>query len=347
MRISTKYQAIVVSIIAILLGLLIGSLIMVLTGSNPLLAFSSIYNATIGSPSAAGEWITYSVPLVLCGLSIGFAYKTGLFNIGAEGQFIVGSFVATYVGATFTMTPVIHVVVALLSGVFAGVIWGFIPGVLKAFFGVSEVVITIMLNYIAFFYTNYLIKTYFHIENLVSETPTIADSASLNVDFLTQMFGGSRINAGFTVAIIAAIIYWFILSKTTFGYEIKAVGYSPNAANYAGVKTKSKVIYTMMIAGAFAGAAGAVFALGSPGYLTLASSFKNNGFDGIVVAMLGNLSSVGIIFSGLLLGGLRSGAAYMTGVPSQIIDIIIGIILIFSALGPQIRKILFKDGDRL
>ncbi|MGL5020927.1 MAG: ABC transporter permease [Mycoplasmatales bacterium] len=346
MRISTKYRGVTVSIVAVISGLLIGCLIMLLTGYNPLLALTSIVSATIGSPYALGEWITYSVPLILCGLSVGFAYKTGLFNIGAEGQFIVGSFVATFVGATFQMPNGLHVIVALLSGMLAGMLWGFIPGVLKAFFGVSEVVITIMLNWIAFFYINYLIKTYFHLESLISETPTIHASASLNVPFLTEMFGGSRINLGFLVVIIVAVVYWFILNKTTFGYEIKAVGYSPNAADYAGVKTKSKVIYTMVIAGAFAGLAGAVFALGSPGYLNLASGFKNYGFDGIVVAMLGNLSAIGIGFAGLLLGALRSGAAYMTGVPSQIIDIIIGTILVFSALAPLIRKKLFKDGDK-
>jgi ABC-type uncharacterized transport system permease subunit len=345
-RVNKKYQGALISVISVVLGLLVGSVLMLLTGYNPMVAFSSIFDATLGSAYSLGEWITYSVPLILCGLSVGFAYKTGLFNIGAEGQFIVGAFVATYVGASFEMANGIHAIVALLAGMTAGMLWGLIPGYLKAYYGVSEVVVTIMLNWIALKYTNYLISAFFHSEKMVSETPTILDSASLSVPFLTEMFGGSRINLGFIVAIIAVMFYSYVLNKTTFGYEIKAVGYSQSAADYAGVKSKSRVIYTMMIAGALAGLAGAVFALGAPGYLNVSTAFRGYGYDGIVVAMLGNLSGIGIMISGLLLGALRSGAAYMTGVPAQIVDIMIGTILIFSALGTFFGKKLFKDGDK-
>ncbi len=327
-----------ISIIAVIIGLAIGAIIIALSGNKPIVAFTAIINATVSSPTNLGNWLAYSAPLILTGLSIGFAYKTGLFNIGAEGQFLVASFTATYLGATLDLPNGIHAIVALVGAVLVAVIWALIPGILKAFWGVSEVVITIMLNWIALYYTNYLIESGFHTEAVQSQTPSIADTASLKGPLFEQLFGYSNANWGIVLAIVAVFIYWFVLNKTTFGYEIKAVGSSPDAAKYAGVKTKSRIIWTMAIAGAFAGLAGAIYSLGNVSYITQISVFRNFGFDGIAVAMLGQISAVGIFFSGLLFGALRNGGAYMPGVPSQIIDIIMAVIIVVSALGPLIQK---------
>lgn len=327
-----------ISVIAVVIGLVFGGLIIFASGSNPFLAFTAIINATVYSPSSAGNWLAYSAPLILTGLSIGFAYKTGLFNIGAEGQFLVASFTATYVGATFSMPAGLHAIVALLAGVLVAVVWALIPGFLKAFFGVSEVVVTIMLNWIALYYTNFLIQEYFHTPTITSQTPPIAQTASLKAPFLQDIFGVSNANLGIILALLAVVAYWYILNKTTFGYEIKAVGSSPDAAKYAGVKTKSRIIWTMAISGGFAGLAGAIYSLGNMPYLTTISAFRNFGFDGIAVAMLGQINAVGILFSGLLFGALRNGGAYMSGVPTQIIDIMMAVIIIVSALGPVIQK---------
>lgn len=337
-KVKSSLLSCAISIIAVLIGLTIGGFIIFISGNDPFVAFTAIINATVSSPTNLGNWLAYSAPLILTGLSIGFAYKTGLFNIGAEGQFLVASFTATYLGATLNLPNGIHALVALLGGVFVAVIWALIPGIFKAFWGVSEVVITIMLNWIALYYTNYLIESGFHTETIQSQTPSIKDSASLQGPIFDQLFGFSNANWGIVLALLAVFIYWFILNKTTFGYEIKAVGSSPDAAKYAGVKTKSRIIWTMAIAGAFAGLAGAIYSLGNVTYLTQISAFRNFGFDGIAVAMLGQISAIGIFFSGLLFGALRNGGAYMAGVPTQIIDIMMAIIIVVSALGPLIKK---------
>ncbi len=340
-----KLEPIMISLISVFAGISIGGLVMFLSGYNPFVAFSSLISATVGSLTNTGNWLAYSAPLVLTGLSIGFAYKTGLFNIGAEGQFLVASFTATYLGATLSLPPFLHVMVCILGGTLVAVLWALIPGVLKAFYGVSEVVVTIMLNWIALYYTNFLIGEYFHSEEIISKSPPIQDSASLKLPFLQDIFPASNANMGFVFVILAVFVYWFILNRTTFGYEIKAVGSSPDAAKYAGVKTKSRIIWTMVIAGAFAGLAGAIYSLGNVTYLTQISTFRNFGFDGIAVAMLGQISAVGIFFSGLLFGALRSGGAYMIGVPTQIIDIMMSIIIVISALGPVIHKAFFSKKE--
>ncbi len=342
---SKKIEPLLVSLISVLVGILIGGLVMLLTGYNPIIAFSSLINATVGSLTSTGNWLAYSAPLILTGLSVGFAYKTGLFNIGAEGQFLVASFTATYLGATLNLPPVIHVLVAITGGTLVAIIWALIPGLLKAFYGVSEVVVTIMLNWIALYYTNYLINDFFHSSDIVSKTPPIQASASLQAPFLQNIFPASNANLGFIFVILAVFVYWFILNRTTFGYEIKAVGSAPDAAKYAGIKTKSRIIWTMVIAGAFAGLAGTIYSLGNVTYLTQISAFRNFGFDGIAVAMLGQISAVGIFLSGLLFGALRSGAAFMNGVPTQIIDIIMAIIIVVSALGPLVHKLLFNNKE--
>lgn len=336
---NNKYLMVITSIIAILLAFLVGAIIILLTGSNPIAAFNGIFNSAFGSYDDVNNWITYSLPLILTGLSVGFAYRSGLFNIGAEGQFIVATLVAIYVGYAINLPPGIHGTVALLAAMISGMLWGLIPGVLKAYFGVSEVVVTIMLNYIALRYTNFLIIEYFH-SDITAQTPTINASAGLN--YTTN--GGATINFGFIFVIIAVFIYWFLLNKTVFGYEIKAVGFSAKAADYAGVKTKSRTIWTMVIAGGFAGLAGGIYSLTGTGYLTTSSLFRNFGFDGIAIAMLGQVSAIGILFAGLLLGLLRNGSAAMNiiGIPSEIIDIIIAVIIMFSALTPQIRKWILK-----
>lgn len=346
-KMKSGLQSCIISIIAVIIGLTIGGIIILFSGNDPFVAFTAIINATVSSSTNLGNWLAYSAPLILTGLSIGFAYKTGLFNIGAEGQFLMASFTATYLGATLNLPVGIHAIVAMLGGVFVAIIWALIPGILKAFWGVSEVVITIMLNWIALYYTNYLIESGFHTDTIQSQTPSILESASLKGSIFEQLFGYSNANWGIIIALVAVVIYWFILNKTTFGYEIKAVGSSPDAAKYAGIKTKSRIIWTMAIAGAFAGLAGAIYSLGNVTYLTQISAFRNFGFDGIAVAMLGQISAVGIFFSGLLFGALRNGGAYMAGIPTQIIDIMMAIIIVVSALGPYIQnKIKNRKGGK-
>lgn len=332
-------------LISIFAGLLVGMIILGASGYNPFILLSGMFKGMLGSSYNFGNFIAMSVPLILTGLSVGFAYKTGLFNIGAEGQFQVATITSSVVAVSLDLPLGLSVFFAMVFGMIAGSLWALIPGLLKAYYKINEVVVTIMMNWIAFYITNYFILNYFHQEKTTSQTPIISTQNSLDIEFLKNITDGSRLNGGIFVAIIAVFVFWFILQKTKFGYEIKAVGHSPDGARYAGINARARTVQTMLISGAFAGLAGATYALTAPYYQATLSSFRGFGFDGIAVAMLGQLSGAGIFFSGLLLGSLRSAIPQLNGVPSEVSDVIIGVIIIFSALGPIIiKKIIDKRG---
>lgn len=340
-----RNKKIYLSVLSVFLGFILGALILGLTGNGFLTIFTSFLNSTILDLSNFGNWIMGSGILVLTGLSVAFAYRAGLFNIGAEGQFIVGSFTAAYVGVVLEGPSGLTAFVALILGIFAGALYGLIPGALKAYYGVSEVVITIMLNWIALKYTSYLVQSSFH-GDIATQAPAIRPEASIQSPLLSNLFDGAQMHWGLVVVILAILVYWFILEKTALGYELKAVGYNPSAAKYSGIKTKKMMMMTMMISGGFAGAAGAIYSLGAVDFFTALTSFGNYGFDGITVAFLGQMAPLGIILSGLLLGGLRNAGMLMNEVPKEIIDIIIGIILIFSVSGPILFKKKFTKKNK-
>lgn len=351
-----KSKKILTSIIAVLIGFIIGGILTLLIGSfgtanvGFFTFFQKFIEATFGGIFTGdlynfGEWLMTSTLLILTGLSVAFSYRANIFNIGAEGQFVVGSFVSTIVGIYAPLPPGIHAIVALFAGILAGALYGLIPGILKAYYNVSEVVITIMLNWIAVYYTQYLTSNVF-MGDAANHTPKIQESASLTSDKLSILFDGARIHYGFIVAILGIIIYYVILNKTTYGYELKAVGFNIDAANYAGMKSKRKIMSTLAISGAFAGAAGAVFALGAVDFFTATTIFRNYGFDGITVAFLGQMSPGGMALSALLLGGFRATGRIFIEVPSEIIDIIIGVILVCSVLIPIVANRMFKGGKK-
>lgn len=331
-----------ISLYSVVFGILVGMLILALSGVSPLVLLSSTFEGAFGNVTNFGYWITSAtIPLILTGLSVGFAYKTGLFNIGAEGQFIAGSITALYVAYLLPDMPLkISFLIPLVVGVLAGMLWALLPGVLKAYFGIHEVVITIMLNWIAFYLMKGFIESFFHTSTNNLITPSIIEQNSANISNFTTTTG---LNLSLIVVIIAVIIYWFIIYKTNFGYEIKAVGSSPDAARYAGVNSKKRIVQTMLIAGAFAGASGAIFAL-TQGNLASNAVFEGYGFNGIAAALLGQLSPIGIVLSSLMLGALSSSAPIMgmQQVPTEIVDIIIGLIILFSALGPIFYKYIQK-----
>ncbi len=338
------------SLIAIFAGLLIGVIILLLIGKNPMDLFKALGTTIAGSPKNTGNWIATSVPLILTGLSVGFAYKAGLFNIGAEGQFQMASITALFIGVMQPFAPIPTIVFAIICGSFVGGLWAFLPGVLKAYYKINEVVVTIMLNWIAFYTSNYFILNYFHEGDLVTSTPKLESAYMLNNEFLTTITNGSRLNMGILLAGIAVVVYWYLIDKTIFGYEMKAVGHSSTAAEYAGINSKRRIIQTMFISGVFAGLAGAIYALSAPGSQSTLAVFRGFGFDGIAVSLLGQLSGFGILFAGLLLGALRDASALLqaASIPKEIADIVIGVIILFSALGPiMVNKLsnLFGGSD--
>lgn len=329
-------RKLLISLLSVLIGLLVGSIILFATGNNPLVVMTGIIKGTFSNSYKTGEWIVYMTPLILTGLSIGFAMRTGLFNIGAEGQFIVGTIAALITANTLpASTPAFLIAtLSLLAAAGFGALYAGIVGLIKAKFGVHEVVISIMFNYIALEVSNALLNT-------MTSTPGTAiaynTNASISFPQLAQLFtfqsAVPRMNYGIVIALVCVVLYWFVFEKTIFGFEIKAVGFNPFAAKSAGINTNQKIVTTMLIAGAFAGLAGGIYLLGMPGGISPASSFRNYGFDGIAIALLGQLQPVGILFSSMLFSMLRGGVKEMTTVPSEIIDIIIGIVILCSSIG--------------
>lgn len=334
---------IVVPVFSALLGMLVGAIIMLLGGYNPITGFGALLDGMFGSPKGIGEMIRAASPLILAGLAVGFAFKTGLFNIGVEGQLLVGWLASVWVGYTLDLPAAIHVPLSILAAALAGGIWGMIPGFLKARFKVHEVIVTIMMNYVALYVTADIIKRYLYAGN--EKSYKINESASLSSEFLTSITNGSRLHYGIVVTLIVAVIMWLILDKTTMGYELKAVGFNQHASMYAGMNVSKNIVLSMSISGAFAGIAGAMEGLGTFQNMTVLSAFTGTGFDGIAVALLGANNPFGIVIAGILFGGLNTAAPQMNfnaNVPQELVEIIIALIIFFVASGYLIRLILMR-----
>ncbi|WP_257351496.1 ABC transporter permease [Pseudalkalibacillus decolorationis] len=316
-----------------MLGLLIGGIIMLSSGYDPVLAYTALFNGIFSDSYFIGETVRQMTPLILSGIAVAFAFRTGLFNIGVEGQLLVGWLASVYVGIAVEGLPAfIHVPLAILAGAVAGAIWGFVPGLLKARFRVHEVITTIMLNYVALHVTNSIIRAYLLAPG--ERTESIQPSASLASPFLQEITNFSRMHYGFIVALLAAALMWYILWKTTAGYELRAVGFNEHASNYAGINVSKNIILSMCISGGFAGVAGAMQGLGTYQYMTINAAFTGVGFDGIAVALLGGNGAIGIVLAALLFGGLKIGALNMQAVakvPPELITIVIALIIFFVA----------------
>ncbi|WP_084372413.1 ABC transporter permease [Halalkalibacter krulwichiae] len=337
----SKVTSLFVPLFAVFLGILIGAIVMLLTGYNPVLGYSALISGIFSDPYYLGETIRAITPLTLAGLAVAFAYRTGLFNIGVEGQVIVGWLASVYVGIVLDLPQVIHLPVAILAGALAGALWGLIPGVLKARFQVHEVIVTIMMNYIALYTANYLIRAYLLVPG--ERTESISPSASLASPFLQSLTDYSRLHYGFIVALLGCVVMWFILWRTSKGFELRAVGFNQHASMYSGMNVQRNIVLSMVISGGFAGVAGAMEGLGTYGYMSILSGFTGVGFDGIAVALLGANTSIGVLLASLLFGGLQVGALNMqarAGVPTELIDIVIALIIFFVASSYIIRWVM-------
>lgn len=341
------------TIIAILVGLLIGAIILLITGYNPLEAYGIMIRGVFGKPKYISWTIIKSTPLILTGISVAFAFRTGLFNIGAEGQFIIGALVATLVGYFWHLPPVIHAIVALLMACLAAAIWGGIAGLLKSKFGINEVITTIMLNWIALYFSNFMVFTDKFKRPESEASQKILESASIRLPESWQsLFGGffdAPVNWGFLIAILVAFYVRYVLKNTTLGYELRAVGFNSDAAEYGGINVKKNMVISMMIAGGISGLAGAVHVLGVTNEVAILAAMEGNGFDGIAVSLIGANNPIGCIFAGLLFGALKYGGYKIQpgmGAPSEIINIVIGIIVMFIAMPKLIEWFRAKRGSK-
>ncbi|NLB38426.1 MAG: ABC transporter permease [Clostridiales bacterium] len=343
------------SLIAILAGLLAGFVI--LLASNPSSALAGL--ATVlkggwnGGIKGVGQMLYYATPIIMTGLSVGFAFKTGMFNIGASGQLMVGGLISIYVGATWTFLPGhLHWIVALLMGMLGGMCWGMIVGIFKALLNVNEVITAIMLNYIGMYGVNYVIKNSHLYNQLRNHTVDVAASAVIpkaGLDNIFYMMKGvykdaSSVNAGILIAILCAVLIYILLSKTTFGYELKACGFNRDASRYAGISEKKAIITSMAIAGALSGNAGALMYLApsSGMHIDVEEILAPQGFNGIAVAFPGLSTPFGIIFSGLFVALISVRGSYLQSLKymKEVVDIIIGLIIYFSAFSLLVRDVM-------
>lgn len=337
-RNESLWRTIILQVVAVLLAALIGAIILLLSGANPLLAYGALLKGAFGSMTVLGRTLEKATPLVFAGLAVAFGFRGGLFNIGAQGQLLLGAMTAGVVGFAVTGLPaIIHIPLALLAGALAGALYGAIPGTLKTFRGAHEVIVTIMLNYIAINLTDYLADGPFKDNspgNIVARTPPILETAKI------PTIGGLPL--GFVIAVLIAILIWWLLWKTTFGFEIRTVGLNPHAARYAGIKVARTVILTMVISGLLAGLGGAVETQGVVGRYQPGFNV-GLGFDGITIALLGKTHPFGVIPASLLVGAMKGGSNEMqftAGVATQITDVIQALILFFVAADTIVRSLL-------
>ncbi len=343
-------NSMVVPVLAVITALAVGAVIIFFTSGgfgNPSQAFQTVFLAYQGLIEGAflkergfSETLVATTPYIFSGLAVAFAFKGGLFNIGAEGQFFLGAVTAAWVGFAVGMPPVIHLIFALAMGFLGGAMWGAIPGFLKARTGAHEVITTIMLNYTAFLLVDWLVTGPFRSKTgTAPKTPDVLESARLPTFFAAP----DRLHLGFVLAVVTAIFIWWVLNKTTLGFEIRTVGANRFAAQYAGISVARIFVLTMAIAGGLAGVSGAVEVLGLQHNLPAFFS-AGYGFDSIAVALLAHSDPIGVIPSAFLFGALRNGADLMelrSGVSKQIISIIQALILLFVA-APEIIRALYR-----
>lgn len=334
------------TLIAIVIGFIVGAILLTAIGVNPGEAYAKLFNGVFSKPKFFTYSIVYAAPLIFTGLSVAFSFRTGVFNIGAEGQYVVGSLAAAVIGILCPMPPVIHAIVCLLAAGLAGALWGAIVGVLKVKKGINEVLSYIMFNWIAFYLSNFVVNLKaVHTDQGAEASKNILASASIKMPAaVAKLTGCSDVHWGIVMAIIAAIILWFVMTKTTFGYQLRAVGFSRTAAEYAGISSNRVFLASMSISGLLSGLGGAVQLLGMSQRIPQFAAQESYGFQGITVALIGATNPLGCIFSGWFYGAMKYGGNKLTviQVPNEVVNIIMGTVIIFIAIAPVFKSILTK-----
>ncbi|TMD03730.1 MAG: ABC transporter permease [Chloroflexi bacterium] len=329
-------------ILSIVCGFAVAGLAVLASGADPVQAFSALFQGAFTNPRAFTETMIATLPYIFLGLAVALGFKAGLFNIGAEGQFYLGAVFGVFIGYSVQGLPgIVHVPLALLAGMLGGFLWAAIPGIIKARTGAHEVIITIMLNYVAFQLTDFLINNRGPLADKTSSaprTPFIQHAAQLPI-----LIPGTRLHAGLFVALVAIPVVWFLLSRTTVGFQIRTVGLNPSAARAAGISVGWTLVITMGISGALAGLAGADEVLGVSHFMP--PSFSTGyGFDSIAVALLAKSNPWAILPAAFLFGAMRNGATFMqlqTQVSADLISIVQATVIIFIA-APAIIRWIFR-----
>ncbi len=355
---SSLRQAVVIPALALLSALIIGAVIIAVTdldtlsvwGDDPAEAFrltlggiSDAYKAlfvgSLGSPRAIAETLFAATPLILAGLAVAVGFQAGLFNIGVNGQMHIGGMAALWVGFSVAVPAIIHIPLAIVAAMIGGAIWGGIAGLLKARTGAHEVITTIMLNFIALFLVTFLLKT--SIFQASGRNDPISQPVNPSAQFPT-LISDFRLNIGFFIALTAVFFVWWLMYRSTIGFEFRAVGFNPDGGRYAGMNVALTYVAVMGISGALAGLAGTNQILGLEPYRGITNFAGTIGFDAIALALLGRSHPVGVLFAGLLFGALRAGGREMqgaAGIPIDLVLVLQALIIMFIAAPEMVRAI--------
>jgi len=344
-----SFIAVLSSLTSILIGVLFGFvLLLILNPGHALGGLGAMLTTGLSNPVSFANVLYSSTPLIMTGLAVGFAFRTGLFDIGAPGQYLMGAFFALY-GAIILSLPWW---VCLLLAMLGGAIMGAIPGIFKALLNVNEVITCIMFNWIGLFVVNLsisnippMLQSYYGSvqADRTVKLITVNESALIPRWGLDTLFGSNYMNIGFILAVLIAVVIFILLNKTTFGYELKACGFNKNSAKYAGINEKKSIILSMIIAGALAGIGGGFYYLSGVSQYQIAKVLQGVGFNGIPVALLASSNPIGIIFSALFVSYITVGGnAMQPEFAKEVIDIIISVIIYLSAFSLLFRNIIKK-----
>jgi simple sugar transport system permease protein len=328
---SNQIFEIVKIVLTLLVALLMGALVMQLSGKNSMQAYGALFSSALGSPSAVANSLLAATPLIFTGLAAAIAFRAGVFNVGVEGSLYLGAFAAAWVGFTFTGLPgwlLIPLCVLVAAAVGGG--WGYIPGVLKARLAVDETVTTIMLNYVAILFTSYLV-------NYPFKVPGIANAMSAQIApaaHLKRIMAGSQFNTGILIALAAVVVITFLMKRMNLGFELRSIGDNLVFSRWMGMPTERIIETVMFISGLLGGLAGAVQVLGV--HYRFAANFSLGfGFAGITIALLARNNPIGVLVAALLFGVLRSGSSTMelfTDVPRDLINVLEATVIFFTAM---------------
>ena len=341
MKANNQIIKIAVPVLAVLFSFLVGAMLIAGIGGNPAEAYQYLFKGAFGNLSNFGETVVKAIPLIFTGLAATFAYKCGVFNLGAEGQFVMGAAASIWVSTTFTgLSGVPLLIVSLLSGIIAGGVWGYIPGILKITRGLNEMIVSIMLNYIAILFMGFLYTGPLRDGNLPQTAAVTAK--------LARFVGNTRIHVGIILALLLALILYYFLFYTSKGFQLRAVGLNQTASQFNGYPVKRLMLMSFIISGAIAGLGGSVELHGTQ-FRLMAGFGDGYGFDGVAIALIGQLNPIGTVVVAYLFAVLRAGATTMqvgTGLPTSVIDIIQALVIIFAVAGsafvnlPHIRQFL-------
>lgn len=332
-----KRSEVLLSLVALLLSLLVSSVVIFIAGYSPFEAYGAMLDGAFGSSYYLAQTLGTAIPLIFSGLAMAIAAKVGVFNIGIEGQMIIGALPAALVGTYVTGLPAwLHLPLCILVAAVSGGLWAMIVAVLKNRLRINEVILTIMMNYVAMYIVDYLVNYPFRAEGMIIRTEEIQSTAAM-----TTLVPHTRLYSGIFLAIGMTAVLWFVLKKTCFGYELRVVGNNPDAAEAAGINRKKYVLWAMFISGALAGIGGAGEVLGFYGYY-ISNMTSGYGFDGIAIATMGRGNPFGTTLAALLFGVLRNGATGMnrsTSIPGEFIQVLQALVILFVSTPGIIRAV--------